>query len=104
MAAPNVSVDPSQTTEYITSQPLMKIQGTNFQVKLDVSLYPKGLKMRIVSLTNFVLSTAVSSSFSVPLSWLSLAGSTTVHIMAVKIITFQMMNDKKFMFTKKLFA
>lgn len=77
MATPNTIIDPSQTTNDITSQPLMKIQSTNFQVQADVSLYLDELKMLIVALKNFVLSKVIFDAFVVPVSCLSLAGSTT---------------------------
>ena len=57
----------SQTTEDVSSQPIMKIQSTNYQVHGDVDAYPKGLQMLIVALQNSVLSTTMFNSFLVPL-------------------------------------
>lgn len=94
----------SQTTEDVSCQPIMKIQSTNYQVLGDVDAYPEGLQMFIIALQNFVLSTSMFNSFLVPLSWLSLTGSTTTYSKTMKIVTFQLVNDKKFRLSKKLFA
>lgn len=60
--------------------------------------------MLIVALNHSVLCTTMSSSFSVPLSWLSLASSIDVYSKAMNVVTFQLTNDKKFKLTKKMFA
>lgn len=82
----------------------MKIQSTSYQVVGDVDAYPEGLRMLIVALQNSVLSMAMFSSFSVPLTWLLFAGSTTTHSKTMWIVTFQLVNDMKFRLTKKIFA
>lgn len=82
----------------------MKIQSTNFRVNPDVDQYPDKLRMLIVALQIPVLSTLMFSSFSIPMSWLSLAGSTTIYNKAMKLVTFQLTSDKKFKLTNKLFA
>ena len=87
MAAPNVHVDPSQTTDENTSQPLMKIQSTNCQVQPDETQYPDELKKLIVALNHSVLSTIMSTSFSVPMTWLSLTGSTVVFNKTINVVT-----------------
>lgn len=82
----------------------MKIQGTNYQVEWDVSLYPEELKMLIAALKSFVLSTAMFNSFVVPLSLLSQARSTATYSKALDVITFNLVNDKKICLSKKLFC
>ena len=68
-----------QTTNDVSSQSLMKIQSTNFSVQSDESVYLEELQILIVALKSSVLSTAMFNSFVVPISWLSLAGSTTTY-------------------------
>lgn len=104
MANPAHADVPSQTTKYVSSQPIMKIQSTKYQVEGDVSLYPEALQMLIVALKHSVLSTAMFNSVDVPLSWLSLVGSTTTYIIAMDVTTFNLVNDKKVHLTKKLFC
>lgn len=71
-------VDSSDTTDEATSQPLLKIQSSSYRVQRDVLQYPKPLQILIVVLNHSVLSTIISSSFSVPMTRLPLAGSTIV--------------------------
>ena len=52
-----MAANQSATIEDVSSQPIMKIQSTNYQVERDVSLYPKELQMLIVALKHSVLST-----------------------------------------------
>lgn len=68
----DTGAEPSQTAEDVSSQPIMKIQSTNYQVDRVVSVYPWELKMLIMSLQHFVLKTAIFSSFAVPVKWISL--------------------------------
>lgn len=82
----------------------MKIQGTNYQVEADESLYPEGLKMLVVALKICILSTLMFNSFVVPLSWLSQEGSTATYSKALDVITFNLVNDKKVRLTKKMFC
>ncbi|CAH1426642.1 unnamed protein product [Lactuca virosa] len=91
--ATSVHVDPS--TKDVSSVPLMMIQATNYYVEGEVSQYPEELKMLIVALKNSILSTAMFNSFSVPMSWLSQAGSTATYNKASDTITFHLVNDKK---------
>ena len=95
MGNPADVVAPSQTTDDASSQTIMKIQSTNYQVEGDISLYPEELKMLIVALKNSILSTAMFNLFAVPLSWLSLAGSTANYSKAMDVITFILVNEKK---------
>ena len=44
MAVVHEQLDQSQTTDGITSQPLMKIQSTNYRIQLDVTQYLENLK------------------------------------------------------------
>ncbi|CAI9277902.1 unnamed protein product [Lactuca saligna] len=105
MAAPIGYVDPTNTTiEDTASQPLMKIQSSNLCVQCDVLKYPRELKMLIVALKHFVLSMVMSSAFSVPMTWLSLVGSTLVFNKITKVVTFQLTNEKKYKLTKRQFA
>lgn len=46
----------------------------------------------------------MSVSLSVPMRWLSLAASMTVFNKSYKVVTFQLMNYKKYKLTKKQFA
>ena len=91
-----MAANQSQTTEDITSNPIMKIQSTNYQVLGDVDFYPEELRMLIVALQHLVLSTVMFRSFVVPLTWLSLDGSTATYSKTMQIVTFQLTNDKKF--------
>ncbi|CAI9266319.1 unnamed protein product [Lactuca saligna] len=50
----------------------MKIQSSNFNIQPDVSKYPEQLQMLIDSRNYFVISTVMSSSLSVPMTWLSM--------------------------------
>lgn len=104
MATPADADAPSQTTVDVTSQPIMKIQGTNYPVEGDVSLYPEELKMLIVTLNRSVLSTAMFNYFVVPLSWLSQVGSTATYCKALDVIMFNLVNDKKIRLYRKLFC
>ncbi|KAL7598786.1 hypothetical protein Lser_V15G23126 [Lactuca serriola] len=90
-------------TDEVLSQSLMKIQSTNYQVDPNVSSYPEGLKMLIVALKRSPLSTAIFSSFSVPMTWLSMAASSASYNYATDVITFNLINNKRVRLTKKLF-
>ena len=91
-------------TDEVLSQSLMKIQSTNYQVDPNVSSYPEGLKMLIVALKRSPLSTAMFSSFSVPMTWLSLAASTASYNHTTDVITFNLMNNKRVKLSKKMFV
>lgn len=104
MAATNVNIDPSQTTDDATSQPLLKIQSTNYRVQPYVNKYPEDLKMLIVALNHSVLSIVMLSSFSVLMTSLSLVGSTIVFNKTTKVLTFQITNEKKYKLSKKQFS
>lgn len=100
MVAPTGHVDPSNTTtEDATSQTSMKIQSSNFHVKLDVSKYPEELQMLIVALNHYVLSMVMSCLFSVPMTLLSLVGSTLAFNKITKVVMFQLTNEKKYKLT-----
>ena len=90
--------------EEVASQPMMKIQSTNYQVESNVPLYPEELKMLIVVLKRSVLATAIFNSFVVPISWLSMDTSTATYNKATYIITFNLVNDKHMCLTKKMFS
>lgn len=60
--------------------------------------------MLIQTLNNFDLSTSLSSSFPVPMSWISFAGSTAVFNKSTKFITFQLKNSNMRKLTRKNFA
>lgn len=85
----------NSNTEEIESQPLMKIQSTNYQVESNVSLYLEDLKMLIVSLKRSGLATAMFNSFAVPMTWLLMAASTASYSKATDVITFNLVNEKK---------
>lgn len=88
----HVDANLSQYIEDVTSLPIMKIQGTNYQLEANVSQYPEELKMLVVALKSSVMSKAIFSSFSVPMSWLSQAGSTATYNKAFDVITFNLVN------------
>ena len=100
----NVTAEPSHTKKDVTSLPVMKIQGSNYQVESNVSLYPEELKMLIVALQHFVMSKAMFNSFAVPISWLSQVGSTATYSKALDMVTFNLINNKKVRLTHKLFC
>ena len=93
----------SNTTDDASSQPIMKIHSNNYQVDGDVTVYPEELNILIVALRHSVLSTAMFSSFEVPMSWLSMAGSTASYNKTLDTVTFNLINCKKFFLTKKFF-
>ncbi|CAI9271719.1 unnamed protein product [Lactuca saligna] len=95
MANPQTNVDPTNTTnEEEISQSLMKIQNTNLRLLPTVDQYLEQLRMLIQTLNNVVLSTVLSYSFVVPMSLISLAGSTTVFNKTTKVVQFQLTNSK----------
>ena len=94
-------VDPS--TEDISSTLVMKIQSTNYYVEGAISQCPEEFKMLIVALKHSVLSKAMFNSFSVPVSWLSQAGSTATYNKASDTITFHLINEKKVRLSQRLF-
>ena len=104
MTAINMNVDRSQTTDDATYQPLLKIQSTNYRVQPNVDVYPKELKMLIIALNHSLLSTVMSSSFSIPMTWLSLAGLTVVFNKTTKVVIFQLTNEKNYNLSKKQFS
>lgn len=73
----------------------MKIPINNYQVDGDVTVYPEELKMLIITLKHSVLSIAMFNSFEVPISWLSMAGSTTSYSKTVDTVTFNLINEKE---------
>ena len=81
----------------------MKIQSTNYQVDPTVSSYPEELKMLVVALKTSPLSTAMFNSFSVPMSWLSMAASTASYNYTTDVITFNLVNNKTVRLTKNMF-
>ena len=95
-------VNPS--IEDISSAPVMKIQSTNYYVEGAISQCPEEFKMLIVALKHSVLSKAMFNSFSVPVSWLSQAGSTATYNKASDTITFHLINDKKVRLSQRLFC
>lgn len=60
--------------------------------------------MLIVAINHSVLSTVMYSSFFVPMTCLSLTGSTNVFNKMTKVVTFQLTNDKPYKVTKRQFA
>ncbi|KAL7615776.1 hypothetical protein Lser_V15G03372 [Lactuca serriola] len=94
----------THTTKDASSQPIMKLQITNYQGEADVALYPDERKMVIIALQHSGLSTAIFKSFDVPMPWLSMAGSTATYSNSMDFVTFNLVNDKKVRLTKKLFT
>ena len=94
----------TNTTDKVASQPIMKIQSTNYQVEADVLMYPEELKIVIVALQHAGLATAMFNAFDVPMSWLSMAGSTATYNKALDVVTFNLVNDKWFRLTNRMFA
>lgn len=104
MAAQLGHVDPSNTTEDVTSQPILEISSSNYWVQHDVLKYPYELKMLIVALNHSFLSTIMDASFSVTMIRLYVAGSTTVFNKTSKVVMFQLTNDMTYKLTKKKFS
>ena len=98
-----MAADPTTTTE-VASQPIMKIQSTNYQVEGDVSLYPEELKTLIVALQHSVLATSMFNSIEVSMTWLSMAGSIASYNKDTDIITFNLVNENRIRLTKKMFT
>ena len=82
------------STNEVLSQPIMKIQSTNYHVEGNVSLYPEELKMLIIALQNSGLATIMFNSFAVLITWLSMAASAASYSMATYVITFNLINEK----------
>lgn len=79
METPTAKVDPSNNTnEEEISQPLLKIQISNLCLLPTIDQYHEQLQMLILALNHSVLSLVLLSSFGVPMTWLSLVGSTIV--------------------------
>ena len=98
------SVTSSPTTEEVVSVPILKIQGSNYQVESDLSKYPDELKMLVVALQNSVLSKAMFDFFVVPMSWLSKAASTASYNKETGCVEFTMVNDTRIRVSKRLFC
>ena len=94
----------SPTTDEIISFSILKIQGSNYQVELDLSKYPEELHMLVVALQNSVLSKAMFDSFAAPMSWLSKAGSTASYNKETGCVEFTMVNDTRIRVSKRLFC
>ncbi|CAH1451349.1 unnamed protein product [Lactuca virosa] len=60
--------------------------------------------MLVQTLNNSVLSFALSTSFVIPMEWLSLAASTAVFNKINKVVMFQLTNSKSNNLTRKQFA
>lgn len=99
-----MTANQSQTTKDVSSNPFMMIQSTNYQLLGHIDANPEGLQMLILALKHSVLSTKMFSAFDVPHSWLSIAASTATYSKTMQIVTFQLINHKKFRLTKKMFA
>ena len=69
-----------------------------------VDQYPEQLHMLIQTLNNSILSTMLSDSSAVPMTWISLVGSMVVFNKTTKVVTFQLMNSKIRKLTRKHFA
>ena len=104
MAAPHHTVDPTTTNDEEVSQQMMKIQTTNLHLVPSLDQYPEALRMLFQTFNNFVLSTALSSSFAIPMEWLLIVGSTIVFNKTTKVVTFQHLNSNTKKLTRKKFA
>lgn len=60
--------------------------------------------MLIVALQHSGLAIKMFNSFPVPMSWLSIAGSTASYCKVTNAITFHLVSDKKVPLTKKIFT
>lgn len=60
--------------------------------------------MLVQCLNEFVLHHALSTSFAIPMKWLSLAYTTTVYNKSMEVITFQMESKGKKNLSKKQFS
>lgn len=81
-------VDHFNTTGEGVYDPQIKIQSNNVWFNPNVVVYPEELKMLIQFLNNLVLAHALTSSFSIPMSWLSLVCSTDVYNKDMEVVTF----------------
>ncbi|CAH1431922.1 unnamed protein product [Lactuca virosa] len=89
MAASHHNVNPTTTNDEEVSQLMMKIQTTNIRLVPSLDQYLEELQMLVQTLKNFVLSFALSSSFAIPIEWLSLVSSTAVFNKTNKVVTLQ---------------
>lgn len=104
MATSQHNVDPTTTNEEEVSQPMMKIQTTNHCLVPSLDHYLKELWMFVQTLNNSVLSMTPSSSFTIPMTLLSLAASAVVFKNTTKVVSFQLSNSKIKKLTRKQFT
>ncbi|CAH1454218.1 unnamed protein product [Lactuca virosa] len=104
MTATPHNVDPTTTNDEEITQLMMMIQNTNLRLVPTLDQYPEELRMLIQTLNNSNLSYALSSSFAIPMEWLSLSTSTTVFNKTNKVVTFQLSNSKTKKLTQKQLA
>lgn len=103
MFTANIVVDHFNTIEDKVYVPNMKIQSNNIWFNSSIEDYPKELKMLVHCINASILAHALTTSFSIPMKWLSLIGSTVIYNNTMDIITFQVeskgnkrLNKKKF--------
>ncbi|CAI9299828.1 unnamed protein product [Lactuca saligna] len=104
MATSQHNVDHTTNNDEDVSQPMMKIQTTNLYLVPSLDQYLEELRMCVQILNYFVLSTTLSSSFAIPMTWLSLDATTVVFNKSTKVVTFQLSNSKTNKLTRNQFS
>ncbi|CAH1412368.1 unnamed protein product [Lactuca virosa] len=82
---------------------MIKIQNTNLRLVPTIDQYPEPIWMLVQTINNSVLSTALYSSLTVPMMWISLASSTAIFNKTTQVVTFQLRNSKTVKLTRKNF-
>ncbi|CAH1426019.1 unnamed protein product [Lactuca virosa] len=101
MAATQHNFDEVTTNEEEISQQTMKILHTNLHLIPSLDVYPNELQLIVQILNNYVLSFALSGTFSILIQWLSLVASMVVFNKSTKVVTFQLLSFKTKKLTKK---
>lgn len=101
MATTQHNVDQVTTNEDDISQTTMKVLHTNLRLIPSLDLYPNELQMIVKTLNNYVLSFALSGSFTILMKWLSLVASMAVFNKPTKVVTFKISSSKTKNLTKK---
>lgn len=83
---------------------MMKIQTTNIHLVPSTDQYSEKLWMLVQTLNNPVLSTALSSSFALPMEQLSFSSSIVVFNKTNMVVMFQLVNPKMKKLTRKQFS
>lgn len=88
MSTANTIIDHFNMTDDEVFVPHKKIQSNNIWFNPTLSVYPEELKMLVQCLNNSILAHALTSSFAIPMNWLSLSCFTTVYNNMNEFVTF----------------